>query len=109
MKFHITLRATLVLLVMAAIVPLLGLSVARAVWQTDNALNHTKGELAFSASLVAANHEQVSEASRHLLQSVAVEMEQHGAGADCNAYFKTLRDRLPQYANIGIVNTGVRW
>ena len=33
MKFHITLRARLVLLVMAAIVPLLLLSVAKAIWQ----------------------------------------------------------------------------
>ena len=108
MKFHISLRARLVLLVMAAIVPLLCLSVAKAVWQTDVALERTTGELAFSASLVAANHEQVSEAARHLLQSLAVEMEQHDAGADCNTYFKILRDRLPQYANIGIVNVDGR-
>ena len=104
MKFYITLRLRLVLLVMAAIVPLLALSVAKAVWQTDDALKHTTTELAFSASLVAANHEQVSEAARHLLESVAVSIAQTGTGTDCNAYFKALKERLPQYINIGVAS-----
>lgn len=103
MKFHITLRLRLVLLVMAAIVPLLVLSVAKAIWQTDDALKRTTGELAFSASLVAANHEQVSEAARQLLESVAVAVAQTGSGTDCSAYFKSLKERLPQYVNIGVI------
>ncbi|MFM9900121.1 MAG: PAS domain S-box protein [Polaromonas sp.] len=105
MKFHITLRARLVLLVMAAIVPLLVLSVARAIWQTDAALKRTTQELALSASLVAANHEQVSEAARQLLESlaVAVLVAQSGTGPDCHTYFKSLKERLPQYVNLGVI------
>ena len=104
MKFHITLRLRLVLLVMAAIVPLLALSVAKAVWKTDDALQRAKGELALSAALVAANHEQVSEAARQLLESVALAMAQAGSGAECHSYFRSLGERLPQYALLGIAN-----
>ena len=103
MKFHITLRLRLVLLVMAAIVPLLLLSVVKAVWQTEDALKRTTGGLAFSASLVAANHEQVSEAARHLLESAVVVMAQTNTGIDCHAYFKSLKQRLPQYVNVGVI------
>ena len=103
MKFQITLRARLVLLVLAAIVPLLVLSVAKAIWLTDDALERTKGELALSASLVAANHEEVSEAARQLLESVAVVLAQEGTGTDCYAYFKALKERLPQYVNLGVI------
>ena len=103
MKFHITLRIRLVLLVLAAIVPLLALSVAKAVSDTDEALKRTTDSLAFSASLVAANHEQVSEAARQLLESVAQVMAQAGPSSDCHAYFSGLKERLPQYANIGVI------
>ena len=102
MKFHITLRARLVLLVLAAVVPLLMLSVAKAVRDTGEALQRATDSLALSASLVSAHHEQVSESARQLLESVAVGVAQMGPGTDCYAYFKTLKERLPLYANIGV-------
>ena len=90
------------MLVMAAIVPLLVLSVVKTVWQTDAALKRATNNLEFLASLVAANQDRVTESARHLLESVAVGMAQPGMSADCYLYFKALKDRLPQYANIGI-------
>ena len=64
MKLDITLRTRLVMLMLAAIVPLFGLAVVGAMLTSAKAVSLARKNLEFSASLVAANQERVA-ASAH--------------------------------------------
>ena len=104
MKSRTTLRFRLVLLVLVAIVPLFGLSVVKAVLTADSAISDATKNLEFAASLVAANQDRVAESARQLLTAVASRAEQADWQKDnCQQYFRTLRDQLKVYANIGVV------
>ena len=104
MKAEITLRTRLVLVVLAAITPLFGLSLLGAVLNTNDAVSQASKNLAFSASLVATNQQKVADATRQTLVAIAnTPGLQDGKDPACQRYFKTLRDQLPMYANIGII------
>ena len=61
MKPEVTLRTRLVMLVIAATVPLFGLSLVGAVLTANDAVTQTSTNLEFSASLVAANQQRVAD------------------------------------------------
>jgi len=104
MKIQVTLRTRLVMLVLAAIVPLFGLSVVGAVLTARDAVGRATQNLEFSASLVAANQQRVAESARQLLTAIAnTRLAEDGRQADCQRYLKTLNDQFPGYANLGIV------
>ena len=104
MKFDITLRTRLVLLVLAAIVPLFGLAIVGAVLTSGKALVQARQNLEFSASLVAANQEHVAASAHQILTAIVnMPMVQEGRNADCQQYLQLLNSQTPEYVNLGIV------
>ncbi len=104
MKALLTLRTWLVALVVAAVVPLFGLSVVKAVLNTDAAVAQATRGLESAASLAAAGQDQLTDSARQLLAAIAhVPGLPQMAVADCQRYFKGLNDQLPMYANLGLI------
>ena len=104
MKPKITLRTRLVLVVLAAILPLFGLSLVGAVLSTHEALSRASADLELSASLVAANQQRVADATHQTLVVIAnTPGLQDGKDPACPRYFKKLRDQLPIYSTLGII------
>jgi PAS domain S-box-containing protein len=97
------LRARLVLLVIAAIAPLLMFSLYRAASQADLELARTRASLELAASLAAANQERVAESSRLLLTAMVNLPDLYdGKNFRCDAYFDRFKGRFPAYANLGL-------
>ena len=106
MKSPVTLRARLVVLVFAAIIPLLGMALFNAWRNADGAVNRATEQLKFAASLVAANQVQVVESARQILTAIAnAPGLLEGDPEDCQRYLKTLNDRFSVYANLGLIGT----
>jgi len=113
MKIQITLRTRLVILVLAAIVPLFGLSIFKAVYNADAAVERAMTDLQFAASLAASNQQQLAETARQVLTAIihAPELRSDKDGKDvkggrdgrCDAYLAKLNELFPLYANLGIV------
>ncbi|SFB92179.1 PAS domain S-box-containing protein [Polaromonas sp. OV174] len=104
MKVPITLRVRLVMLMVAAILPLFALSMVTAWLNANAAISRTTDNLKFAASLVAANQERLVDASRQILLSmVHAPGLAGGHGPDCGRFLQTMREELPIYANLGIV------
>ncbi|HEY3046488.1 MAG TPA: PAS domain S-box protein [Polaromonas sp.] len=104
MKFQITLRTRLVMLVMAAIVPLFGLSIFKAMYNAGAAVERAQTDLQFAASLAAASQQQVTETARQVLTAIAnVSDVRDGKVARCDRYLGELRRLFPVYVNLGIV------
>ncbi len=100
------LRARLVLLVIAAITPLLAFSLYRAASQADLELDRARASLEFAASLAMASQERAAESARLLLTAMVNLPDLHdGKNFRCDAYFDRFRGRFPAYANMGL--TGV--
>jgi PAS domain S-box-containing protein len=98
------LRERLMVLVVAAILPLAGLSVWSAVRGIDASVDTARTQLQFAASVVVASQDQAVEAARQLLAAAAVSTQLRGAdGSGCNRYFEELRQRYPSYSNIGLL------
>ncbi|MDB5965510.1 MAG: multi-sensor signal transduction histidine kinase, partial [Polaromonas sp.] len=101
---EITLRTRLVMLVVAAIVPLFGLSVVRALLNAEAAISQATRNLEFSASLVASNQRRVADSARQTLTAISnIPGMAEGKKPDCQRYFKNLVQELSVYANLGIV------
>lgn len=97
-------RARLVMLVLAAIVPLFGLSLAKAFLNTNAAISRASKNLEFAATLVAANQEGVADSARQTLTAISTIPELlEGRSSGCQQYFKSLVKNLPIYANLGII------
>ncbi|MES2192657.1 MAG: PAS domain S-box protein [Pseudomonadota bacterium] len=106
MKSEITLRTRLVTLVVAAIVPLFGLSLIGAVLTATDAVTQTTRNLEFSASLVAANQQRVADSVRQVLVAISHVPEMvEGREPACQRYFKSLTAELMVYANVGVIGT----
>ena len=104
MKFDITLRTRLVMLVLAAIVPLYGLAVVCALMTADKAVSQARQNMEFSASLVAANQERVVASAHQILTAIAnAPVVQMGSDADCQQYLQLLNSQVLGYTNLGIV------
>jgi PAS domain S-box-containing protein len=104
MKLNITLRTRIVMLVVAAIVPLFGLSIFKAWLSEDAAIGRATSNLQVAASLVAANQEQFTNSSFQLLVAIAnAPGLLEAKPADCQRYLKALMDGLPVYANLGLI------
>lgn len=104
MTGRMTLRTRLVMLVVAAIVPLFGLSIFKAWVNSDAAINRATANLQFAASLVAANQERMVDSAHQLLISIAnVPGLSSEKSLDCQRYFKTLKEQFSIYANLGII------
>ncbi|MDD5324070.1 MAG: hypothetical protein PHR71_01960, partial [Polaromonas sp.] len=106
MKLRITLRARLVMLVLAAIVPLLGLSVFRAWLNADAAIERALTNLRVAVSLAASSQQRVTETARQVLTAITnAPVIREGKPDPCNRYLGELGRLIPSYANLGIVGT----
>lgn len=104
MMGRMTLRTRLVMLVVAAIVPLFGLSIFKAWVDSDAAIKRATANLQFAVSLVAANQARVAESAHQILISIAsMPGLTSEKSLDCQRYFKTLREKFSIYANLGII------
>ena len=105
MKIPLTLRARLVALIVAGIAPLFALSIIQAMNSADEAVKQASINLEFAASLAAASQESSAGSARQVLTAIAsLPRMQDGQDRQCDRYFASLVKRLPEYANIGIVD-----
>ena len=96
MRQKLTLRMLLVLLLTAAVLPLLIYSVVQSVLATNTAVRRASANLQFSATLVAAYQEQVAHSAQQLLVSVSETLRQSPpVGSSCDGYFQRLAAGLP--------------
>lgn len=106
MQGTLSLRARLLVVMTAALLPLLGVYVWGAVRDGRASLELAHSQLRFSASLLAAHQNRVVEAAEQLLGAISQMPEIRAMDpARCQAYFESLRDRYPVYSNIGLIDT----
>jgi PAS domain S-box-containing protein len=99
-----TLRTRLVLLVVAAIVPLFGLSAINAWVNANAAVERSMSNLRFAVSLAASSQQRVEETARQVLTVIAhVPDIAGGQSAGCNRFLGELKLQFPDYANLGII------
>jgi PAS domain S-box-containing protein len=105
MEGRLSLRERLVLLVVAAILPLAALSVWASLRGLESDSKLAQSQLKFAASLIAAHQDNTVESAEHLLAAIGAMpmMRSHDRSA-CGKYFESLRGNYPIYANIGIVD-----
>jgi PAS domain S-box-containing protein len=101
---RLALRHRLVVLVVAAMVPLFGLSLANALLSERAAVRRATGELKLAASLVATHQSRTVDSAHQLLEAVMnAPGLANGSSADCPHYLATLKNRLPMYSNLGFI------
>src|SRR5450756_1797128 len=100
----ISLRTYLVLLLLAAIVPLFGLLMVEAWLHEDAAIGRATDNLKVAASSLAANQERVVESAHQILGSIANSPGlADGKTADCQRYLSTLKNQFPVYSTFGLI------
>jgi PAS domain S-box-containing protein len=105
MEGRLSLRERLVLLVLAAILPLAALSVWFSVRDLETDTRLAQSQLKFAASLIAAHQDSTVESAEHLLAALgAMPMMRSPDRGACEKYFEDLRVTYPIYANIGLVD-----
>ncbi|MES3000383.1 MAG: PAS domain-containing protein [Pseudomonadota bacterium] len=106
MRGHLSLQQRVVILMVAAILPLSALSVWLAIRETRSATELAKAQLKFAASIIAANQDRTIDSTHALLTAIAAMPDLRGASvARCQAYFAELKTRNPMYFNIGFFDT----
>ena len=90
------------MLAVAAIVPLLGLSIVKAVLSNNTAVSRVTRNLEFAASVVAANQQRVADSARQTLTAIS-SMPDLLAGRNCAPFLTRLIEQLPMYSNVGVV------
>nr|MDQ6882117.1 HAMP domain-containing protein [Pseudomonadota bacterium] len=104
MHGRLSLREGVVVLMVAAILPLFALSVWLALRETRSATDLVQSQLKFAAALVAANQDGNVEAAQQLLGAVSVLPQLQEGGHDrCQRYFEGLLKRFPEYSDIGLL------
>ncbi len=107
MKGTLSLRERLVVLMMAAVLPMFALSLWVALRESRSATEQAQSQLRFAASLLAANQDRAVDAAEQLLGAIAAMPELRAADRrHCQAYFEGLRDSYPMYSNIGLIAPG---
>ena len=104
MKLKASLRLRLVLLMLAAILPLFALSLVTSVLNTDAAIKRATNNLQAAAALVASNQQQMAETAKQVLTAVANSPDVlDGNLARCSSYLADLNRLFTAYTNLGIV------
>lgn len=105
MEGRLTLQERLVVLVLAAVLPLAGLSVWFVSREVDSTTELARSQLRFTASAVAAAQDSVIDSVHHLLGAVVAIPEVRSQGSEaCVRQLTALRNRYPIYGNMGIVD-----
>mgnify|MGYP000429118694 CR=1 FL=1 len=98
-----TLRARLLILVLAGVLPLGALSVWTVAASARVAEAQAQDQLTLAASLVAAHQDRLASSARHLLAVITAVPEIRGLQREtCVDYLARLQGSYPIYANIGI-------
>ena len=99
-----SLRFRLLLLVLLAVVPALGLTVYTYVDLRRLTANDAKREALRLARIAASGQEDTVKDTRQLLFALAQLPEVHGADRDaCSVFFARLLNQYPQYALLGVI------
>src|SRR6185503_11336400 len=102
--FFSRLRVRLLLLVLLALLPVLGLVVYTSIEQRANAMAETKASALRLVRLAASGQKQHLEAARQLLITLAQLSEvRQTNGPACEALFATLLTVHRVYANFGLI------
>jgi PAS domain S-box-containing protein len=102
-----SLRARLLILILLASVPVLGLLVLNAAEQRRQKANEARSDALQLVKLVAIEQERLTEGSRQLLVALAQEPAVYNRdSATCNKLFTKLLASFPQYSNIGVCEPG---
>lgn len=105
MEGRLTLQERLMILLVAAILPLAAVSVWFSVQEMAHDTETAKSQLRFAASLIAAHQDDTVESAQHLLAAIsAMRIMRSPDRRHCEQYFEDLRGTYPIYANIGILD-----
>jgi steroid delta-isomerase-like uncharacterized protein len=97
------LRVRFLLLVLATVLPALGLLILSANEQRDQAVETARTNTRGLASLAAADQQRQIEATRQLLVVLARLPEVQSGGDTCSTLLADLNDQFPLYANLGVI------
>ena len=101
--FFSSLRARLIVLTLALVIPFFGLIYYSAHQQRVATSAEAQQSALQIARLVAANQQQVIEGARQLLTTLAhFPVVQYGEPAVCGAFVRQLHDHYARYTNIGV-------
>jgi len=99
------LRARLVLLVLVAVLPALGLAVHAGIEERRAAGARVRDDTLLLTRLASANHERLVELTGHFLATLTQLPEiRQGAGSACDALLARLIHQHPIYADIGLLS-----
>jgi len=104
LPFFANLRVRLVLLILLAVLPALGLIIYTAIEQRAEAIEDAKEDALRTVRLAANNQEHLIEATRQLLVTLAQikDIQNLDAGA-CESIFTNILSLHPVYGNIGVI------
>lgn len=101
-KLFASLRARLILLVLLAVIPALGLILVTGAEQRQLAAENTRAGALSLARLLAADHARLIEETRQLLLTLTHLSEvREQNSTECSALFEGLLEEYPQYTNLG--------
>lgn len=104
MKVGISLRVRFAILVIAAVIPLFGLSIVKAWIDADEAVQRAMNNLFVAASLAATSEEKAMQAAHQMLTAIAKTTDvRDGNLAACNRYLREIHDQFPGYLNLGVI------
>ncbi|MGV8803848.1 MAG: PAS domain S-box protein [Polaromonas sp.] len=104
MKFSLNLRKRLMLLMAATLLPLFALSIAKAFFNANAAVEQAMINLSSAASLAASSQQRVSQTVQQVLTAIIKTPGIHdGPSVSCGRYLAELKRALPDYANLGIM------
>ncbi|MDP3762334.1 MAG: PAS domain-containing protein [Ramlibacter sp.] len=106
MQGRLSLRERLVILMVAAVLPIFALSIWFAARETRSRIDLAQSQLLFAASLLATSEGKAVDAAEQLLGAISAIPDLRSWGHDrarCQSYFQSLRERYPMYSNIGLL------
>ena len=106
LPFFASLRVRLVLLVLLAVLPALGLIISTAIEQREQGIEAAKDDAIRVVRMAVSTHDQVIEGTRQLLVTLAQVQEVRDQDIPaCETMFDHLLKLHPAYANIGAVRS----
>jgi PAS domain S-box-containing protein len=106
MQGRLSLRERLVVLMLAAVLPIFALSIWLTARESQERISLAQKQLLMAASLLASNQDRSVDAAEQMLGAIA---SMPGIAIDnrsreqCQPYFEHLRQRYPRYSNIGLL------
>ena len=105
-KVFASLRARLILLVLLAVIPALGLILYSGAEQRRLAAENTRADALSLARLLAADHARFIEETRQLLLTLAhLSAVREENSTACDQLFAGLLSEYPQYTNLGAISS----